>query len=325
MGIRSVLFFLALIASGVANAIAPNASHDPNPAPLAAPATTSESWQRYEFRTLQDLALLVEKYRFGPKYWKQSDKTVPRLYISDIPASWGQKTAPGLTVQGKKIAFIYLMGPSVLAANEVVAKEREELQRLLALKRAGTGWDATQMQWLQALAKRYDVGSELNDRALDELLLRVDIVPASLVLAQAATESGWGTSRFAARGNALFGQWTYGSDGIVPLEQRTATLGNYRVRAFESPMASIGGYLLNLNTHRSYADLRQFRAQMRKAGKPLSGMALAAGLSRYSERGQIYVDEVRALIRRNSLQEADFATLRDMTPILLVVVGKGAD
>ena len=91
------------------------------------------------------------------------------------------------------------------------------------------------------------------------------------------------------------------------------------------PMDSIRAYLLNLNTHKTYAVLRQDRRDLRKKGKPLTGDALASGLMNYSERGQAYVDELRTIIHSNRLEEADFVTLRYMKPILLVPVGKGVD
>ncbi len=309
-----------MFAAAPVGAAAP-ASHAPTRA-----YNDPSTWKRIEFDRSKDLVKVLEEYHFGPSFWAQGEHTVPRIYLGDIRARWGQYQAQNLTVQKKKVTFIYVLGPTVLAANEQVALERVELESLVARRRAGTAWDAAQSEWLRALATRYGVSGAIGDDAtLTELLMRVDIVPPSLVLAQAATESGWGTSRFAAQGNALFGQWTYGGDGITPEEQRTATKGNCKIRAFASPMNAISGYLLNLNTHRTYAELRQYRQRMRKAGKPLSGEALAAGLLHYSERGQAYVDELRALMRRNSLQGADFATLRTMTPILLVPVGEDVD
>lgn len=291
--------------------------------PSAGAYEDPSTWERIEFGRSEDLIVLLERHRFGPAFWAQGERTVPRIYLADIPARWGQYQASHLTVQRKKMTFFYVLGPTVLAANEKVARERRELERLLALRRTGTTWTPTQSAWLAGLRTRYAVADGLAlDAALEELLVRVDIVPASLVLAQAANESGWGTSRFASQGNALFGQWTYRGDGITPAQQRTATMGNYQVRAFATPMDAVSGYLLNLNTNRSYAELRRLRRQMRVAGRRLSGLELAAGLIRYSERGQAYVDDVRALIRFNNLQEADLATLREMRPILLVPVGE---
>jgi Bax protein len=193
-------------------------------------------------------------------------------------------------------------------------------------RKAGKAWTADQSRWLEALAARYGLDGKIGDAStLDELAARVDVIPASLVLAQAAMESGWATSRFAAEGSALFGQWTYGGEGIKPKEQRTATKGDYRIAAFDSPRDSIRAYLLNLNTHAAYAELRDERRKLRKAGGKMTGSALAAGLLHYSERGQAYVDELRSVIRVNHLQLADAATLRKMRPVLLVPVGKGVE
>ena len=251
---------------------------------------------------------------------------MPRLYLSDIPARWGRTVAPSLTVRKKKVTFLYGLIPMVLAADEDVMLERKRLDELGAKQKAGTPWSQADRDWLQALAALYGVEGNIDATATrDELMTRVDVIPASLVLAQAAVESGWGTSRFAAEGSALFGQWTYGGSGITPKEQRTASKGNYKIRAFAMPRDSIRAYLLNLNTHKTYAALRQHRRDLRRAGKPLTGDALASGLKNYSERGQAYVDELRAIIHSNRLEEADFVMLRDMKPILLVPVGKGVD
>src|SRR5438128_793574 len=111
-----------------------------------------------------------------------------------------------------------------------------------------------------------------------ELLNRVDVIPPSLALAQAASESGWGTSRFAREGNALFGQWTWGGKGMTPAEQRTDTHGDYRVAAFESTALSAYSYALNLNTGNAYRDLRLRRAELRRQNLRVSGNSLAETL-----------------------------------------------
>jgi uncharacterized FlgJ-related protein len=152
---------------------------------------------------------------------------------------------------------------------------------------------------------------------MGELRVRVDEVPVSLVLAQAANESGWGTSRFASEGYALFGQWSFGGSGMLPEAQRQ-TLGDYRVAAFESPLMSVIAYMRNLNTHAAYARLRELRANARTAGQPLIGYDLAGGLDRYSERGQEYVDDLHAMIETNLLRDADFTYLAP-GPVYLVV------
>lgn len=277
----------------------------------------------FEFHSHDELVAFFEQHQYGPDYWQQGDRTVPRLYLTHIPPRWGQTVAPHLTVQEKKRGFFFTLAPLVLAANETVAQERDQLAALLAV--APDVWSDEQSQWLQALAKRYSVDGDLSDAATQqELTRRVDVIPTSLVLAQAAVESGWGTSRFASEGNALFGQWTWSDEGITPAEQRTESKGNYKIRAFDTPKQSVRAYLHNLNTGHAYADLRKHRRLMRKQNKPLDGIDMAEGLLRYSERGQAYIDELRALIRYNKLQPTDTATLRDMEPVWLVPVGEGA-
>jgi uncharacterized FlgJ-related protein len=174
---------------------------------------------------------------------------------------------------------------------------------------------------LSELAIEYKVlgsrNEQLTTNDFAELLLRVDVVPPSLSLAQAASESGWGTSRFAAQGNSLFGQWTWGK-GLKPTEQRTSSLGDYRVAAFDSTAQAAYSYALDLNTGRAYRDLRMERADLRRQGLRISGIVLAQTLVKYSERGQAYVDDLKALIRQNRLDDADSAHLRRMAVIHIV-------
>jgi len=160
----------------------------------------------------------------------------------------------------------------------------------------------------------------LDGDAFAELLMRVDVVPPSLSLAQAANESGWGTSRFAAQGNSLFGQWTWGK-GLKPAEQRTSEFGDQRIAAFDSTAQAAYSYALNLNTERAYRDLRLKRAALRRKSLRISGTVLAETLLNYSERGQAYVDDLKALIRENRLDDADNAYLRHMAVIQIVPAG----
>jgi Bax protein len=145
------------------------------------------------------------------------------------------------------------------------------------------------------------------------LLHRVDILPPSLVLAQAATESGWGTSRFAREGNNLFGQRTYRpGNGIVPANRPDGE--THEVKRFGTLFESVRSYMRNLNTHLAYRELRDLRAQLRRSGRPLSGALLADGLNAYSTRSSDYITDVRAIIRANDLSRANQAFLRAATP-----------
>jgi uncharacterized FlgJ-related protein len=129
-------------------------------------------------------------------------------------------------------------------------------------------------------------------------------------LGQAAYESGYGTSRFAVEGNSLFGQWTFGGDGLVP-EQQRKQLGDHRIASYEWPFDSVRGYFINLSSHPAYEDFRRLRAQMKAAGKPLQSMVLADGLKSYSEKGAAYVKTLKGIIRVNNLAVADNAVFRD--------------
>ena len=145
-----------------------------------------------------------------------------------------------------------------------------------------------------------------------ELIRRVDVIPTSLVLAQAANESAWGTSRFAREGNNIFGQWCFDEGcGLVP--NRRGEDASHEVRAFASVEAAVRAYFRNLNTHPSYEDLRTLRASMRMQGLPLNSMVLARGLTRYSERGMDYVLELQDMIRINELRERDRVFLNSAT------------
>jgi Bax protein len=185
------------------------------------------------------------------------------------------------------------------------ARIRDQRERLLDLRtslRRGQGLADGQRRWLQGLAERYRV--PLPDRPapadLSPLLRRVDTIPAGLVLAQAAIESNWGRSRFARQGKNLFGLWCFRPGcGLVPRRREAGK--SHEVAAFTTLQAGIRQYLLNLNRHPAYRSLRQLRAEARRQGRKPRPATLAAGLEDYSQRGQAYVHDIRAIIRQNDL------------------------
>ena len=206
------------------------------------------------------------------------------------------------TASKKQAFFTYI---DTYAA-QVSAQVMRDRQRLKALRNDMQG---ESLSWLERLslvrisAQYLTPNAEFeNDRArLQELLLRVDDVPRSLVLVQAAKESGWGTSRFAREGFNFFGHQCFNPGcGFTP---RRRTKGRtHEVARFESTGDSVRAFVHNLNTHPRYAEFRKQRSALRASGQPLSGMTLAAGLIGYSERGQAYVDEIRQMIRHNELE-----------------------
>lgn len=275
----------------------------------------------YEFESHTDLEALFAELNYTPKAWADGNRDVPRLYLTSIPSRWRHRTADSLPVTRKKQLFFRLISPAALRANELVAADRA---RLLELAKGPGRLAPDDADWLANLAARYRLRDEsaAGPEAIEELMLRVDVLPPSLILAQAAEESGWGTSRFADVGNALFGQWAW-DDGIIPLERREE-LGEYYVARFETPLDSIRAYMRNLNTHRAYRRLRARRAELRAMGELPSGWELARTLTSYSERGADYVRTLHSIMKANNLDAVDDAYLRDMEPIALVPVGDGA-
>lgn len=214
--------------------------------------------------------------------------------------------------KAKKQAFFDFLYPRIVLANSRILLERQRLEDMQA-KPALTESD---QRWLARQAERLRVEEEPGSPAMFEQLKRkLDVIPPSLVLAQAANESAWGTSRFATRGNNLFGQWCFSKGcGIVP--KGRAEGATHEVADFSSPYQSVRSYIQNLNRHYSYEGLRQIRQQSRNRGGMATGFELAAGLLSYSERGEEYVEEIRDMMRFNKLGEYDTdfrnATQRDL-------------
>lgn len=203
-------------------------------------------------------------------------------------------------ISERKQAFFEFLAPIVEEENRRVLEQRERLLDLAGRLRAGgrLGW--LDRRWLVQLAEEYGVDWEPDApvESVELLERRVDVVPVPLALVQAATESGWGRSRFATEANNLFGHWCYQPGcGLVP--DRRNTGAGHEVAAFDSVAESVARYLRNLNTHAAYAPLRAIRARMRRNGETPTAMALADGLVRYSERREDYVDEIKSVIRIN--------------------------
>jgi Bax protein len=288
---------------------------------------TDRPIERIEFDSTNQIEKLFNDLNYTREAWQAGIREVPRIYTTDVPPRWRDKTSKEVSVATKKRLFFRLLGPLVLRANELIEADRDRVESIIAAQRAGKALGAEDQAFLRNIAISYHVATDdvdITDRAVqDELLLRVDTVPPSLVLAQAAEESGWGTSRFAVEGNALFGMWTWGGAGMTPQKQR-AGLGNYQIAAHETPLDSVIAYMRSLNTNQSYAALRARRAELRDAGRKATGWELAGTLTKYSERGQAYVDTLRALMKANVLQPTDEAHLDDGSTILLIPVGAGS-
>lgn len=247
-------------------------------------------------------------YRRGPEvtalnqYFKSIGYTlndvseVPRVYIKRVPKGLKELAS----VEERKRLFLRIMLPLAMRVNEEISARRERLMSIQTKAISGIPVNANDQEWVENLMKRYRV----TDGGITALLERIDEIPTSLILAQSAEESGWGTSRFVRSGNALFGQWAWGDEnGIVPKGREEGK--THVIKAFGSLMDSVRAYARNINSHPAYQSLRERRAALRAEGKPVSGWDLAETLTKYSERGEEYVDSLHAIMRANNLTDLD--------------------
>ncbi len=269
-------------------------------------------------RNFDDFASFFKRNGYSIPKWKSGTQDVPPYTILDIPEEWRKKVAPEMPVAEKKRTFFRLAIPLAFVANHALKEDRKKLTSIEKDQKAGEDLSSHDKKWLAEQAENYGLaGGDTGDSFWREIKKRMDIVPPSLIVAQMVDESGWGTSRFAAEGNALFGQWSY-KGGIKPKEQRKSK-GNYSVAAFKTPLASVRAYLLYLNSHVSYADFRDRRATLRADWKAITSSDLVGGLNKYSERGEAYVKDISNIIRRNQLSPLDHAKLADGKIMYLVL------
>ncbi len=232
-------------------------------------------------------------------------QTVPRVFLASLPENLVQFS----TAERKEI-FIAAVLPLLLRSNELILEDRARMMRFRKRLEAGRQLSQLETRWLLALARKYKMKGVPEPAKLDwdELALRVDVIPPSLGIAQAAIESGWGTSRFALAGNAIYGQWVWGNaPGLVPLEREEGA--DHKVRSFDFLIESVLGYSHNLNTHSAYEGLRQIRAKLRAAGQMPEGRIMAEALAAYSARGEDYVVELKSIIRTNRFDALDHSSL----------------
>ena len=251
--------------------------------------------------TLPDLNLKTEtvlnlfkdvEYDLGQVRTK---KVVKPIYFTQFP-----KDLDALkNTQLKKETFIKIVLPLIVAENERILADREKLI-ILTDKKFTTD---PEKQWLRQKLMEYKV----KKGNLKELLVRMDIIPTSIALAQAAKESGWGTSRFALEGNAIFGQWTWSGQGIAPLDR--ASNKNHKILKFPILRASVKAYKNNLNTHKSYAKFREKRSDLRKKNKKVLGLELTSTLNNYAQTGSEYTKILNKIIRQNRLTDFEPVSL----------------
>ena len=224
----------------------------------------------------------------------RNEKLVKPIYFTQFPRDLDNLQS----VQLKKETFIKIVLPLIVAENEKIVDDREKLKVLIEKKFTS---DA-EKQWLRQKLLEYKV----KKGNLDELLIRMDMIPVSIALAQAAKESGWGTSRFALEGNAIFGQWTWDGQGIAPLKRDGDK--NHKILKFPILRASVKAYKNNLNTHKSYLKFREKRKSLRSKNKNITGLALTDTLKNYAQTGSEYTKILNQIITQNRL--SDFEPVR---------------
>jgi Bax protein len=199
----------------------------------------------------------------------------------------------------RKEFFIQIVLPLIIEENNNIKLDRKTLFTIINKSNNSV----SEKQWLERKYKQYGVRS----KDLSTLKIRMDEIPVSLAIAQAAKETGWGTSRFALEGNALFGQWTWSGEGLKPKEAKEGQ--SHKVMKFNILQASVRAYQRNINTHSSYKDFRKARAKLRDSNKPLDSIELSKYLNKYAETGNQYVEVLQKIIKQNKLQDFDDAKL----------------
>ena len=199
----------------------------------------------------------------------------------------------------RKEFFIQIILPLILQENNKIRLDRKRLFSIINKSNNSS----LEKKWLDKKYKQYGVSS----KDLSILKIRMDEIPVSLAIAQAAKETGWGTSRFAQEGNALFGQWTWSGEGLKPKDADKNE--GHKVMKFNVLQASVRAYQRNLNTHSSYRNLRKARAELRDRGQALDSLILVKYLNEYAETGQKYVDVLTQIIKQNNLKDFDDAKL----------------
>ncbi len=268
-------------------------------------ATTSR-WRHVTVTSTHRLLALYESMDYSLQPIRQDGSPVPRIDVLAMPDDWDTLAS----TDDKKRGFFKTVLPLVLLANRGIVEERTRIEALESAYADSGTLSGSDLDWLHDLAKRYRLDVDEDDETdtlLKRLLTRVDIVPPSMALAQAAIESGWGGSRFALEGNALFGQWTWDGEGMRPMQADADA--TYRVASFKNLLESVEAYMLNLNSQGAYGDFRRIRAAQRAQGDIPDGLTLATTLVHYSQEGAVYPAKVDSIIRGNQLAQLDNAIL----------------
>ena len=225
----------------------------------------------------------------------RAGQKVKPIYLTKLPKDL--KTLGD--TKKKRELFIKIILPLILDENNKIAEDRKKLFKIISKNFNTVG----ERVWLKRRFREY----KIEDQDLAKLKMRMDIIPVSIAIAQAANESGWGTSRFALEGNALFGQWTWSKKGISPKNKYPDQ--SHKILQFQILKASVRAYKNNLNTHNAYKEFREVRAQLRQENKRIIGLDLTKYIKNYAAIGEKYVAIINGIIEQNSLTDFDKADL----------------
>jgi len=237
---------------------------------------------------------LFENLKYDLKKIRQGQPVKP-IYLSQLPKDLNRLK----NTKKKKNTFIKIVIPLILDENNKILENRRKLFKILGKSTNSMG----EKRWLKRRFKEY--GIKKGD--ITALKVRMDIIPPSIAIAQAAIESGWGTSRFALEGNAMFGQWTWSKKGIEPTDKNKNQ--DHKILKFSMLRSSVKAYKNNLNTHNGYKKFREKRAELRKNNKKISGLKLVSYLYNYAATGKEYIKILKRAIDQNGLTDFDDATL----------------
>ena len=237
---------------------------------------------------------LFENLKYDLKSIRLGQSVKP-IYLTKLPKDLKKIKS----TNKRKETFIKIIMPLILIENEKIIEDRNKLFKILGKQSNSMG----EKVWLKRRFKDYDIKGE----DISELKLRLDIIPTSIAIAQAAKESGWGTSRVALEGNAMYGQWTWGGDGIEPSQKDKKK--EHKILKFPKLQSSVSAYMKNLNTHRGYSEFRKERSKIREKNKTVEGIDLVAYLYNYAQTGSEYVKILKKIIEQNDLTDFDSSIL----------------
>lgn len=246
-----------------------------------------------------DIRSLLASYGYDLTEVRRGIVDVPPVFLDSVPNSLSE-----MTIEDRKNVFISIILPLILKANDDIQADRELLSDIMFVREFSGDFEDADRIWLEQKMKQYHI----QGFDIPELYSRMNIIPPSLAITQAAIETGWGTSRFATEANALYGQWTWDEEkGMVPLRREAGK--THTIKVFDDLLGAVKGYAMNLNTHPAYED---FRIERRKYSDPkeINVGDLLITLIFYSELGFEYIDRLNNVIRANRLVQFDQASLR---------------